>query len=366
MKRSLALFVAAALVTLVGAGCGSSAPSSTLSDAATITYTVKGTTHTLHVSRDQLLSEVGSIVANAPFAQYLNSNGFPVSKNLSADSKVTAIWLSQLIQQQAIDALFDSHHLKVTAAVQAQAAKDVVQIFPAPTIFAAFSKQFQATLTDRQARSEALLASYTDVSDTAGQAYLRTHASQFACASGKDVAHILVATAAAAQGILAQLHAGASFATLAQQDSTDKGSGAQGGTLGCLAPKEFVAPFQAAADKAPLGTPVGPVKSQFGYHIILVTKAVTTYASVRTQVIQALRQQGSANLQTAINALEKRFHVHLDARFGTWGLTPSSQGQSIYQVTPPPAPAPATSRQGTTTTTAVAATTAPAAPTGSP
>jgi hypothetical protein len=365
MKRPLALLVAAVVVTLVGSGCSTSG-SSTLSDAATMRYTLKGTEHTLHVSRDQLLSEVGSIVANKPFNSFLKQNQFTVSSDLSADSKVTAIWLSQLIQQQAIDALFSSHHLHVTSAIRTQAAKDVVQLFPAAAIFPAFSKQFQSTLTERQARSEALLASYTDVSDAAGEAYLRAHASQFACASGKDVAQILVATAAAAQGIVAQLRSGASFATLAQQDSTDKQSGAQGGSLGCLAPKEFVAPFQNAADAASIGTPVGPVKSQFGYHVILVTKAVTTYASVRTQVLQALRQQGSTNLQTALNGLLKRFQVHLDVRFGTWGLSPNSQGQAIYQVTAPTVPAPASSRQGTTTTTAVAGTTAPAASNGGP
>jgi peptidyl-prolyl cis-trans isomerase C len=363
MKRSLALFVAAALVTLVGAGCGSSAPSSTLSDAATITYTVKGKTQTLHVSRDQLLSEVGSIVANKPFADYLNSNGFPVSKNLSADSKVTAIWLSQLISQQAIDTLYASRHAQVTSAIRTAAAKDVVQIFPGATIFPAFSKTFQSTLTERQARSEALVASYADTSDAAGQAYFRSHKSQFACASGKNVAHILVATQAAAQGIIDQLNGGASFATLAQQDSTDKQSGAQGGSLGCLAPNEFVAPFQTAADAAPFDKIVGPVHTQFGYHVILVTHAVTTYDSVRTQVASALRQQASQTAQAAIDALLKGFKVHLDARFGTWGLVKDSTGSSRYQVTAPVTSTPRTSRDSTTT---AATTTSVPASTGTP
>ena len=105
--------------------------------------------------------------------------------------------------------------------MQAQAAKDVMQVFPDPTIFPAFSSQMRTTLADRQARTEALLASYTDTSDAAGEAYYKAHASQFASASGKDVAHILLKTKAQAQAVLDQLKGGASFATLAEKDSTD-------------------------------------------------------------------------------------------------------------------------------------------------
>lgn len=367
MKRPLALLIAAALVAFVGTGCGSghAGLTSTLNDAATLRYTVKGSVHTLHVSRDELLSEVASIVANKPFNTFLTQNSFPVSRDLSADTRVTAIWLSQLISQQAIDALFASRSLHVTATVRTQASKDVVQIFPAADIFSKFSAKFQATLIDRQARSEALLASYTETSDAAGQAYFNAHQSQFGCASGKDVAHILVATKAAAQGIMTQLASGASFATLAQQDSTDKQSGAKGGSLGCLAASEFVAPFQKAADAATLGKPVGPVKSQFGYHIILVTKSVTTYDSVRAQVQQALKQVGSTDTQAAVTALLKSFKVHLDARFGTWGPVSNGQGGTAYQVTAPTTPTPSSSREGSTTTTGPTVTTAPTS-SGSP
>jgi peptidyl-prolyl cis-trans isomerase C len=343
MKRSLVLLIAA-VVALVGTGCSAS----TLRDAATLSYSIKGTAHTLHVTRSQLLSEVEKIVANKPFAKYLKDQKFPVNtKDLTAGSKVTAIWLSQLIQVEAIDALFASRHLHVTSAIRTQAAKDVVQIFPAPEIYPAFSKQFQATLTDRQARTEALIASYADLSDAAGETYFKAHASQF-CPSGKEVSHILLKTQAAAQSIVDQLTAGASFTTLAKEKSTDP-SGAKGGLLGCLAAQEFVAPFQSAADAAAIGKPVGPVKTKFGYHVILVTK--TSYTDVRAQVLQALRQQASQKASTEILALMKRFDVHLDPRFGTWGSTKTAQGQTIWHVTEPSTPKVNDSREGATTTT---------------
>jgi peptidyl-prolyl cis-trans isomerase C len=360
MKRPFALLIAIVTVAALG-GCGSNGASSTLNDAATMSYTLKGNARTLHVSRAGLLSEVRTLVDSKEFETFLakQTPPFKVSHDLSADTKLTAIWLSQLIHQAALDELFATRHLHVTAAVRTKAATDAA--FPDPTIFKTFSQQFKTTMTDRTARTEALIASYTDTSDAAGQAYLKSHASQFACASGKNVAHILVKTQAEAQAIVDQLASGASFATLAKQDSTDTQSAAKGGSLGCLAAGEFVTEFQKAAEAATIGTPTAPVHTSFGYHVILVTKATAVqYADVRTQVVQALRQQGSQNLTTALNALLKQLRVHIDPRFGTWGTVTNAQGQSSYQVTAPKAPTPATSREGTTTTTV------PAAATGSP
>jgi hypothetical protein len=110
-----------------------------------------------------------------------------------------------------------------------------------------------------------------------------------------------------------------------------------------------------------VGTPTAPVHTSFGYHVILVTKApATTYDDVKAQVRQALQQEGSQKFQAAVDALNKKFKVHIDPRFGTWKHTTDAQGTTTYQVTPPKAPEPATSREGTTSTTV------PAGPTGSP
>jgi len=364
MRRPLALVLSVAVLALAGSAC-----SSTLTDAATVSYSQNGTAHQFHIRRDDLLSEVGKLVKNTPFAKWLKANQFVVNSDLSADSKISAIWLSTLIRQQAIDAIFASRHLKVSSALSAQAAKDAVQTFPTADIYPAFDAQYRATLAGRQARVEAVFASYTDTSAAAGQKYFKQHQAQFSCASGKDVSHILVATQAAAQQILDQLQQtapaqqAATFATLAQQKSTDTTSGARGGALGCLAPKEFVTEFQTAADAAPFDTPVGPVKSKFGYHVILVTKAVPNYDAARAQIQQLLGQQGQLAAQSAIDALIKTFKVHLDARFGTWGRATNGSGQTVYEVSPPKAPAPNTAREGTSTTTVPAA---PGNSTGTP
>lgn len=85
-----------------------------------------------------------------------------------------------------------------------------------------------------------------------------------------DARHILVNTEEEAQDILAALQAGESFAELARAKSVDTGSGAQGGELGEQNILNYVDPFANAIRDAEVGEIVGPVQSDFGYHIIQV------------------------------------------------------------------------------------------------
>ncbi len=82
--------------------------------------------------------------------------------------------------------------------------------------------------------------------------------------------HILVDTPELAQDVLDALNSGESFAALAAQLSTDTGSGARGGELDWSQVSGFVTEFAAAVTTADIGAIVGPVQSEFGYHIIQV------------------------------------------------------------------------------------------------
>jgi peptidyl-prolyl cis-trans isomerase D len=63
----------------------------------------------------------------------------------------------------------------------------------------------------------------------------------------------------------------AAFADIAKKESQDPGSAAQGGDLGFFPRGTMVKPFEDAAFAAKKGEIVGPVKSDFGYHVIRVT-----------------------------------------------------------------------------------------------
>jgi peptidyl-prolyl cis-trans isomerase D len=85
-----------------------------------------------------------------------------------------------------------------------------------------------------------------------------------------DARHILVATQEEAQDIIDALNDGESFADLARAVSTDTGSGADGGELGWKPVSDYVKPFGDAILAADIGSVVGPVESEFGFHVIQV------------------------------------------------------------------------------------------------
>ena len=85
-----------------------------------------------------------------------------------------------------------------------------------------------------------------------------------------NASHILVDTQEAAEKLKTDLAAGADFAALAKANSTDTGSGANGGDLGWFGLGAMVKPFEDAVIAAKVGEVSGPVQSDFGWHLILV------------------------------------------------------------------------------------------------
>lgn len=83
--------------------------------------------------------------------------------------------------------------------------------------------------------------------------------------------HILVADEATALEIIERLNAGEDFAVIAQAESLDTSSGANGGELGYFTVGEMVPAFEDAAYSLDINEISAPVKSDYGYHIIQVT-----------------------------------------------------------------------------------------------
>ncbi len=82
--------------------------------------------------------------------------------------------------------------------------------------------------------------------------------------------HLLVATEEQCQALKTEIENGADFAELAKQHSSCP-SGQNGGDLGTFGPGQMVPEFDKVVFSADLNTVQGPVKTQFGYHLLEVT-----------------------------------------------------------------------------------------------
>ncbi|TLY73710.1 MAG: hypothetical protein E6K49_14250, partial [Gammaproteobacteria bacterium] len=92
----------------------------------------------------------------------------------------------------------------------------------------------------------------------------KRHGRHILIPAGKDEA----AARKQAEEVFAQAKAGKDFSQLAQQYSQDPGSAKNGGDLGWAERNSFVGPFGDALFSMTAGEIRGPVKTQFGYHII--------------------------------------------------------------------------------------------------
>jgi peptidyl-prolyl cis-trans isomerase C len=83
--------------------------------------------------------------------------------------------------------------------------------------------------------------------------------------------HILVPTEEKCEELKTQIEGGADFAAVAGEHS-DCPSGKQGGELGEFRPGQMVREFDEVVFSAEIGKVLGPVKTQFGYHLIEITE----------------------------------------------------------------------------------------------
>ncbi|MDX1573522.1 MAG: peptidylprolyl isomerase [Methylophaga sp.] len=82
--------------------------------------------------------------------------------------------------------------------------------------------------------------------------------------------HILVENEQVCKELKREIEEGADFAAIAKEHSSCPSS-AQGGDLGEFGPGMMVPEFDKVVFSAPVGTVQGPVKTQFGYHLLEVT-----------------------------------------------------------------------------------------------
>jgi len=82
--------------------------------------------------------------------------------------------------------------------------------------------------------------------------------------------HILVPNEADCNALKSKIEGGEDFAEVASQHSKCP-SGRQGGDLGTFSPGQMVKEFDEVVFSGEVGKVLGPVKTQFGYHLIEIT-----------------------------------------------------------------------------------------------
>jgi foldase protein PrsA len=238
-------------------------------------------------------------------------------------------------------------HLKVSAADMDKAREDAKQSFGSESVVKAFPKSYLDEAVRTTAEISVLQASLGKGEATPAKiaAYYEAHKADY---EQTCVSHILVDDEQKAKDLKAQLDKGGDFAELAKKESkdnqgTDGGSAAKGGSLGCLTAAEsanFVPEFVAGYKDLPIGKVSDPVKSQFGYHLIKVTERKQQSLEEATP---AITQQLSQDTQTAFNDLitsvARKAKVRVNPRYGNFDR---DQLAVIPPQAPPAAGAPTT------------------------
>jgi peptidyl-prolyl cis-trans isomerase D len=108
------------------------------------------------------------------------------------------------------------------------------------------------------------------------------------------------AVQAQAEGLLARARAGEDFAALAREKSQDESTAQEGGELGWVTRDMMVEQFSDALFALEPGGLAGPVRTQFGLHLIRLEEVrggeVQPYEAVRDELLQELRQRRADSL----------------------------------------------------------------------
>lgn len=207
-------------------------------------------------------------------------DGLPEQYKALPDDQLFKGIIDQLVQQEALkQSLGDTLTKKNTIALE-----DLKRSYLANEAMIAGLK---AAVTD-EAIQKAYDAKYKNMAPS-----LEYHA-----------AHILVDSEDKAKALLAEIEGGKPFAEVAKANSTD-GSAANGGDLGWFGTGAMVKPFEDAVVAAPVGKVVGPVKTDFGWHLILVSetrnKEAPKLEEVRDQLAGEVQKEAITTLIKSVS-----------------------------------------------------------------
>jgi foldase protein PrsA len=247
-------------------------------------------------------------------AQYKSQEGAPPfpSPDSTQYNQLKASIVNYLVQNQIIKAKAAEMKVTVTDKQLADRMKQIVQQVGGQKKLDKLLKQQAVTQAQLEEQLKAQMLQdavqqkvYAGIKVTPEQVQKYyddpANKSQFNTPESVDARHILVKTKAEAEKVRALLEADntdANWKKVAKEYSTDPGSKNNGGSLGNFPKGRMVKPFEDAAFGLEVGEISQPVKTQFGYHVIEVTKktpaAKQTLEQAKATIEQQLKYQKQA------------------------------------------------------------------------
>jgi foldase protein PrsA len=246
-------------------------------------------------------------------AQYASSEGAPpFPKEGTADyDRIKASIINYLVQNELIKQQAADMNVSVT---DKELNDSLAQIIKSPQVgsqkkLEALMKKYGMTMdqlktqqmaTLLQGKVQAKVGADAKVPEEQIKAYFDDpkNKSQFVVPDAVDARHVLVAAKADAEKVQQLLTADPSDANwkkVAKKYSIDPGTKDKGGALGSFPEGRMVPEFDKVAFSIKPGTISVPVKSQFGWHVIEVTKktpgSTKTFAEAKSMIEQSLKFQ---------------------------------------------------------------------------
>lgn len=180
------------------------------------------------------------------------------------------------------------------------------------------SREYKETLAKMENELASHMAATSVIEQVAleegeAKAYYENHPEQFVSPEQVKARHILADKESEAEKIAEEIAKGKSFEAAAREYSTCP-SKEKGGDLGYFGRGQMVPEFEKAAFEGAIGEVLGPVKTQFGYHLIVVEdkkeKQTLAYDAVKDQLFDKLLQQKKQDVYLkAVKDLEKKYGV---------------------------------------------------------
>jgi foldase protein PrsA len=174
------------------------------------------------------------------------------------------------------------------------------QSFPTDAGYAAFLKSsgyiqedllYQIKIRSLSTKLRTAVLKGTDkVTPAQIHAYYTKNQATYSQPEKRDLKIVLTKTSANAQKALRALKSGQSFASVVKQYSTDQASKANGGVLANVPKGQQEKALDDATFAAKQGKLVGPVKTQFGYYLFIVTKITPATQQTEAQASASIKQ----------------------------------------------------------------------------